>query len=92
MTRQQTAQCALDTLVTAGFHTADAQRMLDVLRNAGLGLANDRDNELVCRWVDVQERAVPPEADTIIRTITTSVDDRSWSTTHWLDGLRGPQR
>jgi hypothetical protein len=36
-------------------------------------------------------RAVPPDADTIIRTITRTVDGNSASTTHWLDGLRSPR-
>ena len=33
----------------------------------------------------------PPDADTIIRTITTTRGEQSLSSTHWLDGLRGPR-
>ena len=65
--------------------------IIDTLRAAGLRLANENDNELVCRWVNVLERAVPSEADTIIRTITRTIDGHSTSTTHWLDGLRSPR-
>lgn len=69
-----------------------AARIIDTLRAAGLRLASENDDELVCRWVDVLERAVPPDADTIIRTITRTIDGQSTSTTHWLDGLRSPRR
>jgi hypothetical protein len=69
----------------------DAAWVIDTLRAAGLRLADENDNELVCRWVNVLERAVPAEADTIIRTITRTIDGRSTSTTHWLDGLRSPK-
>jgi hypothetical protein len=69
----------------------DATWVLDTLRAAGLRLADDTNNELVCRWVNVLERAVPAEADTIIRTITRTIDGQSTSTTHWLDGLRSPK-
>lgn len=69
----------------------DAMLVLDVLRKAGLSLADAGNDELVCRWVNVIERAVPPEADTIIRTITRTNDAGSFSSTHWLDGLRGPR-
>lgn len=69
----------------------DPELLIALLRAAGIGLADLAANEMVCRWVSVSERAVPPEADTIIRTITRTLGERSDSTTHWLDGLRGPQ-
>jgi hypothetical protein len=64
--------------------------VIDVLRSAGLRVADEQRDELVCRWVNVLERPVPPEADTIIRTITRTVNGQSSSTTHWLEGLRSP--
>lgn len=69
---------------------ADPDLLIALLRAAGVGLADRAANEMVCRWVSVAERAVPPQADTIIRTITRTLGERSDSTTHWLDGLRGP--
>jgi hypothetical protein len=63
--------------------------MLLQLREAGLRLV-DTHSELACRWVDVRVRAVPPEADTIIRTLTRTVGEQSWSATFWLEGLRAP--
>jgi hypothetical protein len=69
----------------------DGAWVIDTLRAAGLRLADAENNELVCRWVNVLERAVPPEADTIIRTITRTIDGQSTSSTHWLDGLRSPK-
>ena len=53
-------------------------------------LAEDASDELVCRWVNVALRAVPPEADTIIRTITKTTNGNSSSSTHWLEGLQPP--
>ncbi len=78
------------------FHALAASRdgaawIIDTLRAAGLRLADENANELVCRWINVLDRAVPPEADTIIRTITRTLDGHSSSTTHWLDGLRSPR-
>lgn len=70
---------------------SQARAMLGSLRAAGIRLADEQTDELVCRWIDVRERPVPADADTIIRTITRTFDGRSSSTTHWLDGLRGPQ-
>ena len=67
-----------------------AYNALSALDAAGLQIADPQRDELVCRWVDVQECAVPPEADTIIRTITKTNAAGQTSTTHWLDGLRGP--
>lgn len=83
-------QRALQALTTLGRSFEDATRVLEALQNAGLKLADEQRNELVCRWVNVNERAVPPEADTIIRTITRTSDGLSTSSTHWLDGLRSP--
>ena len=91
MTSSQTAQRAYSTLVSAGVPAGEAQRLLAALGSAGISLSDEAADELVVRWVDVQTQAVPPEADTIIRTITTTVGDQSWSSTHWLAGLRGPR-
>ena len=68
-----------------------ARSLLATLDAAGISLADERNDELAVRWVNVLERAVPPEADTIIRTITRTAGEYSTSTTHWLDGLRGPR-
>jgi hypothetical protein len=91
MTQSATEQQALAAIMAAGGNANDARWMLDVLRNAGITLADERADELVVRWVDVLVRAVPPEADTIIRTNTRTIDGQSSSTTHWLDGLRSPR-
>jgi hypothetical protein len=89
--RSSTEERALSTLIAHGTDPSFARSMLDALRAAGLSIADERRNELVCRWVDVQERPVPPEADTIIRTITRTVNQESKSWTHWLDGLKNPR-
>lgn len=81
---------ALALLAGRGAELQMAERMLSLLQDAGLRLADQQRDELVCRWVPVAERAVPPEADTIIRTITRTVDGHSESYTFWLDGLRAP--
>lgn len=86
-----TRERALQILVDQGGDLRTAEWMLEVLRGAGLRLADERNDELVCRWVNVLERSVPPDADTIIRTITRTTNGHSSSTTHWLDGLRGPR-
>lgn len=91
MTRPETMQRALEALTAVGVAQHEAQRLLGALSLAGIELADDRDDELVVRWVDAQLRAVPPDADTIIRTITTTTAERVSSTTHWLDGLRSPR-
>ncbi|HEY6882016.1 MAG TPA: hypothetical protein VI299_28500 [Polyangiales bacterium] len=91
MTQPPTEQQALAALMAAGKSAEDARWTLDVLRNAGFSLADERADELVVRWVDVQVRPTPPDADTIIRTISRTVDGHSTSTTHWLDGLRSPR-
>lgn len=80
---------ALRTMFDSNDDAAGLERMLLKLREAGLHLVESRD-ELACRWVDVRERAVPPEADTIIRTLTRTVGGQSWSATYWLEGLRAP--
>ncbi len=89
--QESAEQHALQAIVAAGGSAQDASWMLGVLKGAGIRLADAQNDELVCRWVDVTVRAVPPEADTIIRTITKTVDGNSWSTTHWLEGLRSPR-
>ena len=63
---------------------------LNVLREAGIELVDRERGDFKVRWINVQDRAVPPDADTIIRTITRTLDGVSTSTTHWLDGLQGP--
>jgi hypothetical protein len=78
-------------VLTARFGDAElAQTALQALAAAGIGLADLEEEELVCRWVNVLERAVPPDADTIIRTTTRGTDGHSTVSSHWLDGLRGP--
>jgi hypothetical protein len=91
MTQPDTEQQALAAIGAAGGNTQDAQWMLGVLKSAGISLASERHNELVGRWVDVLVRPVPPEADTIIRTITITTDGVPRTTTHWLEGLRSPR-
>jgi hypothetical protein len=90
-TRELTTQHALDVLVAEGVDPAQCRRILDALSRRGFNLAEDTADELVCRWVDVEVQPVPPDADTIIRTITTTLGSQSWSKTHWLDGLRSPR-
>jgi hypothetical protein len=69
-----------------------AQSAISALNAAGISLADQDDQELVVRWVNVLECAVPPDADTIIRTITRGGNDgHSTISSHWLDGLRGPR-
>jgi len=84
-----TRQRALEVLARAGF-SQGAEAILAALAEQGLHLADERRQELVCRWVNVIERAVPPEADTIIRTLTRTTGEQSFSSTYWLDGLRAP--
>ncbi len=91
MSQENAEQRAISAILAAGGNAQDARWMLGMLKHAGLSLADAENDELVCRWVDVTVRPVPPEADTIIRTITKTVDGNSWSTTHWLEGLRAPR-
>jgi hypothetical protein len=80
---------ALTAAFDGGADAASLEAMLRWLRQSGFRLLDTRE-ELACRWVNVEERPVPPEADTIIRTLTRSLGERSWSATYWLDGLRAP--
>jgi len=80
---------ALTAKFNSGGDAAALERDLQELRAAGLQLADMR-ADLICRWVDVRERPVPPEADTIIRTLTRTIGEQSWSATYWLEGLRAP--
>ena len=59
-------------------------------RAAGIELVDTERGDIRVRWVDVNVCPVPPDADTIIRTITTTINGVSTSRTHWLEGLRGP--
>ena len=80
---------ALVAMAGDGIDEETSERVLASLRRAELRLL-DVHHDLACRWVDVRERPVPPDADTIIRTLTRTIDGRSWSATYWLDGLRAP--
>jgi hypothetical protein len=80
---------ALRLVLDTGADAAPLEALLLQLRDHGLRLVDTR-NELSCRWVDVRERPVPPEADTIIRTLTRTLGEQSWSATYWLEGLRAP--
>jgi hypothetical protein len=79
----------LQILLTHG--CPDPQAVVDDLHRAGVLLGDAARGELIVRWVPVDERPVPADADTIIRTITRSDDAGSVSRTAWLDGLRAPQ-
>ena len=80
---------ALTAAYDGGADAASLEAMLRWLRQSGFQLIDTR-HELACRWVNVDERPVPPEADTIIRTLTRSLGTQSWSATYWLEGLRAP--
>lgn len=82
-------QRALEVLQRARFY--DPAAIIDLLRAEGLIFADARREEFVVRWVSIAERATPPEADTIIRTITRTLGTHQFTSTHWLDGLRGPK-
>ncbi|HTQ06933.1 MAG TPA: hypothetical protein VMI54_23910 [Polyangiaceae bacterium] len=77
-------------LCAAGFDTATAAAALSALERAHVRLADAGSGEFVCRWVDVRARVVPPEADTIIRTVTRTTNGASLSNTHWLEGIEPP--
>lgn len=89
MSDLDTERRAIAVLQQAGI-PVDPYRVIEVLSEAGLSLADAQRKEMVCRWVPTGERAVPPDADTIIRTITTTNAQASWSNVYWLDGLRPP--
>lgn len=82
---------ALDLIQQHGASSTQAQWLLQNLRDAGIRLADLAQDELVCRWVPVSERAVPAEADTIIRTITTTRGNAVDQQSFWLDGLHPPR-
>jgi hypothetical protein len=90
MTQPDTVQQALAAVSAAGGDVEQARWLLEVLERAGISLASQQHDELVGRWIDVRVRAVPPEADTIIRTITKTVNGQASSSTHWLEGLGPP--
>jgi hypothetical protein len=79
-----------DIMVQSGVDAALATRALAALAGAGYVVVAAQSGEFVCRWVDVNERAVPPAADTIIRTVTKQLGATTNSATHWLDGLVPP--
>ncbi len=81
---------ALAALYAAGFDFNGAEAALRALAGARVRLLDTSEGEFVCRWVDVRARTVPPEADTIIRTVTRTTDGVSQSNTHWLEGLEPP--
>lgn len=78
------------TLLQHATPNSDPAALIGLLRSEGLVLADSRRDEMVCRWVSVAERAVPPDADTIIRTITRTQGSQTFTSVHWLEGLRGP--
>ena len=81
---------AFGLLTLQGFDPATAAGILSTLSDSGLVLADRTQGEFVCRWVDVRVRPVPPDADTIIRTITRTAGERSTQGTHWLEGIVPP--
>jgi hypothetical protein len=85
-----THERALAALYGVGFDAGSAAAALSALERAELRFADGKAGEFVCRWVDVRSRVVPPEADTIIRTVTRTTNDASLSNTHWLEGLQAP--
>lgn len=91
MSRPDTHARAVRALVAEGRDAGEARALVGALAQAGITLADEHADELVCRWVDVLVRPVPADADTIIRTITRTVDGVSHTTTHWLEGLRSPR-
>ena len=81
-----------ELLTQRGFDPGTAETMLSLFDGAGIVLGERRRGEFVCRWVNVLERSVPPDADTIIRTVTLSSGDRTSSATHWLEGIEAPPK
>jgi len=90
-TRPETWQRALAVLTSVNVDANQAAYLLNTLNQSGLNLVDNLQDELAVKWVDVRTQGVPPEADTIIRTITKTNGTETSSTTHWLDGLRGPR-
>jgi len=81
----------LQALQAAGLSPDQANAVLGVVLSTGISLQERPVNqEMSCRWVPTDERPVPPDADTIIRTITTTRNGLSVSETFWLDGLQPP--
>jgi len=85
-----TREYGLLALARAGFDPGTAEAAMSALEGARLRLADGGAGEFVCRWVDVRGREVPPEADTIIRTVTRTTNGVAFSNTHWLEGLEAP--
>jgi hypothetical protein len=83
-------QRALALLTQSGFDPGSADSLLSQLERAGLVLADATQGEFICRWIDIAERPVPADADTIVRTVTRTHDERSVSRTHWLEGIEPP--
>jgi hypothetical protein len=81
---------AFELLKAGGFTSSSAEAVLDLLERGGVDLADKEHGQFVVRWVNVNERALPPEADTIIRTVTLTRADYSVAATHWLDGIVPP--
>lgn len=81
---------AFGLLTQQGFDPATAAAILSTLNDSGFELADRTQGEFVCRWIDALVRPVPPDADTIIRTITRTAGERSTSNTHWLEGILPP--
>jgi hypothetical protein len=81
---------ALFSLTNRGFDRDFARSVLQGLQDCGYGFVDQGRGEFVCRWVNVRERSVPPDADTIIRTVTRTSNAGSESSTHWLEGIIAP--
>ena len=69
----------------------DGYTVIAALAAAGLQLADTQAEDMVCSWIPTDLRPVPPEADTIIRTITLTRGDHSRGRSYWLEGLHGPR-
>ena len=89
MTRESLDR-AVGVAVANGGNAETVRWVLDILSAARFDLVDEATGDFVVRWIDVRTRTVPPDADTIIRTITRTTNDYSATTTHWLEGLRGP--
>jgi hypothetical protein len=89
MTTETEARAASVVAARGGDALAFSQA-LDALRAAGIQLVDTERGDFAVRWIDVNVRAVPPDADTIIRTVTTTINGVSTSKTHWLEGIKAP--